>query len=101
MEVDFGVATIYIKHKANSKNDDQGTKRIKFIDLISCEFQEAKCKDDCIKPFVYSFTVKTGEREFKLYTDKQVNRQVWLNAFNYIIITTREVQQIIKVMYEE
>ena len=48
------------------------------------------------KDWTYSFYLKTTERDYVLMANSNKEKQVWLDAFSYIIPSTQILQQIIK-----
>ena len=44
--------------------------------------------------YVLPFFVKTTDRVFELYTSTPDEREMWMAGFQYILISTKEVQQI-------
>jgi hypothetical protein len=51
--------------------------------------------------YVFPFFVKTTSRTFELYTTTPDEREMWISGFKYILISTKEVQQIISANDEE
>ena len=50
----------------------------------------------CSIKFKYPFFVKTTERLFELYASTTEERTMWIAGFNYVIVSTNEVQDIMK-----
>ena len=89
--VDFKFAkmTIY-----KNKNDPKSAKIVLFRDIKNCY-----CLDwqgNMMKEWTYSFFLQTTERNYVLIAATPMEKQVWLDAFSYIIPSTQILQDIIR-----
>ena len=95
--LDFNFAIFYVHEQKDSKQ----TKQYKFSSIKSVWIPQNSQEEDTIiksksKTFKYGFLVKLEQRDLYLYAESEVERTIWGNAFDYAIISTLEVQKIIK-----
>lgn len=53
------------------------------------------------KTFKFPFYVFFAERKMLLYAESSAKRQLWLAAFKYVILSTKEVQNIMRINEEK
>lgn len=95
--VDFSSATMFIKEEYTQKKEE--AKKIAFREILeviepSGEF-EIKAIKNAPKNHPYPFYLKTKDRTLVLYCQKMEERNMWIDGFNYVVKSTREVQKII------
>jgi hypothetical protein len=56
---------------------------------------EVKIKKICSKKYNFPFFVKTVDRLYEFYASQENERRLWMAAFDYLILSTLEVQKII------
>ena len=57
---------------------------------------EYKQNEMSLETFVYPFKVVTRNRVFELYAETSEKREMWFDGFNYAIVSTKIVQEIIR-----
>lgn len=96
--IDFTKAQMIIQSKP-LQTDLTKIKRIPFRDIYNAylpteENDKILRKLSSGSSYVFPFFVKTPDRIFELYTSTPDERNMWMAGFKYILISTREVQQI-------
>ena len=85
-------------HQAAGNNKD--VKSIPFREILECyepaTSQEEFLKATCSKKFQFPFFLKTKSRHFLLFASTHEERRMWLAGFQYVILSTKEVQKIIE-----
>lgn len=60
-------------------------------------FVEQQQKMSCeSKTFKFPFMVKTVDRVFVLFAPSYSEREMWIAGFNYVIVSTNQVQSLLK-----
>ena len=97
--LDFEKSLIIIKRDRFDKESDPSVKRINFRDIIDCylplEKHEAVMREQAVEGFQNPFILKTNERIFELYTSLKQERELWMNAFKYVVKSLKVVQSLI------
>ena len=84
------------------EEDEKKVKQIAFAHIQKCYIPTPKnvikiMEDIPSKTFKYPFIVKTIERMFLLFAPTEQERDMWIAGFEYIIVSTMQVQSILKV----
>lgn len=88
--INFKFARLIIYH---NKEDEKSGKTILFRDILSCEDTKGKNTKDGTSPFI----IKTSERQYILVAPTSMEKQIWIDAFSYIIPSTQALQDIIRI----
>lgn len=96
--IDFTKAQMLIQN-SKTQTDPSKIKRVPFRDIQSAYLPTDGCDKMLRKlasgsQYVFAFFVKTTNRVFELYTSTPDEREMWMAGFKYILISTKEVQQI-------
>jgi hypothetical protein len=91
--IDFAQAKIQIQHKIGG--DENKTQTLQFGDIkdvktFDGEF-EILLKKDGPEFFNYPFMITTNDRDQYLYAYSEKERQMWVAAFKYVIVSTKQV----------
>ena len=91
--IDFGSARFLIM----KKHSNAESANIAFRDIHSCFLldDETPILSICSKTFCYPFCVKTRDRTFMLFATTAEERQLWIDGFNYVVCSTKQVQSIL------
>lgn len=94
--VDFRTGTISVYHTEDEyKQSNLNRKDILFRDIkqLTLFSKEAEKKYEVAsKNYRFPFIVNTNERKFELFASSEEERQMWVVGFQYILISTSEVQ---------
>ena len=74
-------------------HDDNASKDIQFKDIYAVNLYQEEKKEKS-KTFNKPFQVVTKDRIFELYAPSELEREMWMAAFDYAIQSTKIVQQI-------
>ena len=87
----FGQAWIKIMH---TPADTDNIQKLQFGDIVSItEFTSKEdAKVSC--KYKFGFLVQAKSRQYELYCKTAEERKAWLAAFNYLVLSTQKVQQI-------
>lgn len=91
ISINFRYARLTIQ---KDKKDPKTAKVVLFRDIKECYSLEWQGNKD--KHWCHSFFLKTYERDYVLVAPSQKEKQIWLSAFRYIILSTVALQDIIK-----
>ena len=95
--VDYTRAMIQIKHKLDD-NNAENTTLIPFRDVKMCckpQFKvEMQIKEVCCPKYNNPLYLWVNDRMYELFTRLSEEREMFLSGFQYVIISTREVQKI-------
>mmetsp|Transcript_15668 Transcript_15668/g.24016 ORF Transcript_15668/g.24016 Transcript_15668/m.24016 type:complete len:174 (+) Transcript_15668:65-586(+) len=95
--IDFAFGTVTVKHDKDSKKESS---MFYFREIEDCYMPEEK-KDEQLRVllttsrFNVPFYLKTKQRTTLLFSASEREREIWMAAFKYLILSTREVQKII------
>ena len=100
-KIDFTSAVLFISEQINEE-DDKKIKQVPFSHIQKCyepkPENEIKIAEEIkSNTFKYPFYVKTLERLFLLFAPTRSERDMWVAGFEYIIVSTRQVQSILKI----
>ncbi len=71
------------------EKDVNNTKLIPFRDIKNCYFYKETHTDPIgMGTYKFGFRVDTDTKIHQLYAETEVERNLWVAAFNYIIIST-------------
>ena len=80
---------MYIKHSIFDTSSGKNTKAFHFREFKSVSMPEDLIIDSAVKDkllkYKYPFCVETTERPFKLYTQTDQERHMWIAGFEYLI----------------
>ena len=95
--IDYTRAVIQIKHKLDDKKEEN-TKQIPFRDVKMCckpQYKaEMQIREVCCSKYNNPFYLWVNDRMYELFTQQAEEREMFLSGFQYVIISTREVQKI-------
>ena len=88
--IDFNLQSFFVKEERITEN----VTLISFNDLLSVDFCTLE-KNNKSKTFSKPFLVKLKGRDYELYAGSNIERELWMAAFDYAIKSTKVVQKII------
>lgn len=98
--IDYQTGNIYIATHVEYMGNFNNCTKIPFGGVLDCsqpsELEEISLQKEMSKTYCYPFYVKTNERDFTLCAASEEERQMWMAGFKYVMISTKQVQQIIK-----
>ena len=85
---------------SNGETDkDKDVYIIRFSEVLSItkpiESVQAQLVKDCSKKFQWPFYLKTEKRNFELYAPSELERQIWMAGFDYILKCGKAIKKIL------